>query len=135
MSELRMFEEEITPEEEAITPSFQPSPEMEISPEAERCLNVLGGAMRICSKLDIAGKKVKVKVDLMGQRIGTVELNATHVSQEISANLGLVKGSAKITVNWGSRKVKADLKHCYKEFHGFSLRWKCEQSDYIIASW
>ncbi len=135
MSELRMFEEEITPEEEAITPSFQPSPEMEISPEAETCESFFGGALRVCLNINVAAKKIKVTAYLLGQRIGRTELTQNDLTKEVSANLGVVKGSAKVTVNWNAKKVTAKLKHCKKRWVGLSLRWSCSEKESTLARW
>jgi hypothetical protein len=138
MSEItRIYLEDITPQEESATRSFQPfSAAVAISPSAEVCENFFGGIVRICINVDVNSKKVKATGYLAGQRMGKIELTENDVSQEMSANLGgSVKGSAKISVNWAEKKVIAYLSHSYKIIVGFHLKWKTESSEYVLASW
>ncbi|WP_148685692.1 hypothetical protein [Candidatus Nitrosocosmicus hydrocola] len=129
------FEEEITPEEEAITPSFQPSPEMEISPEAETCESFFGGMIKICSKLDINARIFNVRIVVPGQSIRKIQLNANITNQNVNFSDSTSKNSINILVDWNDRKIKVRLKHCRKRLNFFGVRWGCTEINSVLAKW
>lgn len=136
------FEEEIAPEEKNITISVQPSSEgsIEETPTteavtAEICKGYLGGAIRICARVNTSAKTVQAKAYLAGQRIGAIELSSSSLSKEVSLNLGVVRGKAKVTVDWNAKNVKGKATRCYREFRGLSWRWTCIDGTSTIATW
>jgi hypothetical protein len=136
------FEEEIAPEEKNITISVQPSSEGSteelLTTEAtigEICKDFIGGAIRVCAKVNTSTRRVQVKAYLAGQRIGAIELSPSSLSREWSANLGVVRGKAKVTVDWNARNVKAEVQRCKREFRFPSWRWVCQNSNNVIVRW
>jgi hypothetical protein len=78
---------------------------------------------------------VQVKGYIAGQRVSSVELTSSSLSREISLNLGVVRGSAKVTVDWNEKNIKANVERCERRWVPFRWRWICRTSESIIYRW
>lgn len=92
-------------------------------PEEEKGFGIAAGPVYF--SLDptaLVRKRVKVDVLLCGIPVGSIVLTENDLEQTIGPNLGAVKATITLTVNWDQHQITYVSRACARNWR---LQWKC----------